>query len=364
MIHADDDLVWRAGPRALEHIRREGLHPGDVHTVILPASGPRWIAFAALDLALLAAGWIAPRPGAGRRVLVGASAGAWRALVLACGDAVAAHGELLEGYVGQVFARDVRPRAVSAAYRRMLDGILTRDRVKAIQTRADVGCVVLTDRARWPVGSTCRPLQWVGLALCAAANWLSPRLATTMLSPVAVASRPDDVPETFEGVVARLRPDNATETALASGTLPLAMTPVVDPAGLPAGRYLDGGLLDYHLRRRWAPAGAGVTLLLHVGGPIRPGWFDRWRESRRPPASVLEDLVVLEPSPGFLRRLPDGRLPDREDFYRFADDPDTRLRRWRDAVSLGELLAGSFMQASSPDDLAGRVRPLFRHGAA
>jgi len=359
-----DDLVWRAGPRALEHIRHHGLGPDDVRTVVLPATGPRWIALAALDRALLAAGWIAPRPGGARRVLVGASAGAWRALTLACRDAEVAHRELLGGYVDQVFARDVRPPEVSAAYRRMLCDVLTEERIRALVDRSDLGTVVLTDRTRWPVGSIRRPLQWAGLALCAAGNWVSPRLATTLLSPVAVASRPDDVPDTFEGEIAGLRVDNATEVALASGTLPLVMTPVGNPAGLPRGRYVDGGLLDYHLRRRWAPTGAGVTLLLHVGGPVRPGWFDRWRPSRRPAADVVGDLVVLQPSDGFLSRLPDGRLPDREDFLRFADDPKARLGRWRDAVSLGERLAGAFAQASSSDAIARRVRPLSGHGVA
>ena len=364
MEDARETLVWRAGPRALERLHDRGLTPTDVGAVVLPATGPRWIALAALDRTMLASGWLAPAPGAGRRVLVGASAGAWRALALACPDAESAHRELLDGYVGQVFAPGVRPREVSDAYRRMLAAILTTDRVTALVARSDVGAVVLTDRARWPVASSRRLLQWVGLALCAAGNWLTPRLQRALLSPVAVTSRPDDVPAGFDGPVAPLRADNATDVALASGTLPFVMTPVVDPPHLPAGRYLDGGLLDYHLGRRWTPADAGVTLLLHVGGPVRPGWFDRWRPSRRPPAAVLDDLVVLEPSTRFLAGLPDGRLPDRQDFFRFADDPAARLRRWREAVALGDRLAEAFERVSSAEAIARRVRPLRGHGVA
>ena len=201
-------------------------------------------------------------------------------------------------------------------------------------------------------------------ALCAVGKWLSPDLPSALLSPVAVASRRADVPAGFGGAVAPLRPDNATDVALASGTLPLVMSPVVDPTGLPRGRYLDGGLLDYHLRRRWTAPGDGLTLLLHVGGPVRPGWFDRWRSSRRPPPNVLEDLVVLEPSRTFLDLLPDGRLPDREDFFRFADHPQARLRRWREAVTIGERLAEAFERASSPVAIAERLRPLSAAGAA
>ncbi|NCW34125.1 MAG: phospholipase, partial [Betaproteobacteria bacterium] len=71
-------------------------------------------------------------------------------------------------------------------------------------------------------------------------------------------------------------------------------------------------------------------------------WLDKpWIWRHRAPAG-LNNLVLLCPSKTWIARLPDARLPDRQDFVRFAHDPVARMRRWRVVVQQAELLAEAF----------------------
>ncbi|MBF0509966.1 MAG: hypothetical protein HQK57_13705 [Deltaproteobacteria bacterium] len=75
-------LTVLAGPRIINRIREEGLTPGAIKAVVGPATGPRWMAFAGLDLALLESGLLR---GDGPVLLAGALAGYGRRLAW-CGS--------------------------------------------------------------------------------------------------------------------------------------------------------------------------------------------------------------------------------------------------------------------------------------
>src|SRR5512147_1842114 len=94
-------LHYRAGPRAMALIRREGLRPAIVRVLAGPASGPRWLVLTGIDRALIDGGFAAPPPAGQRRLLVGSSAGAWRMLAHAARDPHAAHDRLVSGYIRQ-----------------------------------------------------------------------------------------------------------------------------------------------------------------------------------------------------------------------------------------------------------------------
>jgi hypothetical protein len=53
-------------------------------------------------------------------------------------------------------------------------------------------------------------------------------------------------------------------------------------------------------------------------------------------------MVVLAPSPQWVATLPQGKLPDRTDFTRFAHDFDARQRIWTQAVQASQQLADEF----------------------
>jgi hypothetical protein len=129
-------------------------------------------------------------------------------------------------------------------------------------------------------------------------------------------------------------PDNLEDALLASGSIPLVCEPVHDPAGAPRGDYWDGGLIDYHLLLPYRTL-EGVVLYPHFVPHVTPGWLDKflpWRaQSRSHP--WLDNVLLVVPSRALLERLPNRKLPDRNDFYRYARDDERRMRDWRRAVA-------------------------------
>ena len=70
----------------------------------------------------------------------------------------------------------------------------------------------------------------------------------------------------------------------------------------------------------------------------------------------LRRALLLAPSAEFVARLPGGRIPDRDDFYRLADDE--RIRRWRAVMAASEQLADELRELVETGRLEERVRPL------
>ena len=105
------------------------------------------------------------------------------------------------------------------------------------------------------------------------------------------------------------------------------------------GTLFDGGIIDYHFdfefRRR-----EGLVFFAHFFDKITPGWFDKPLPWRRPNASALNDVVMVAPSDDFVASLPDGKVPDRNDFLELSTVE--RIRRWHGIVDqcrvLGEEL--------------------------
>jgi hypothetical protein len=154
---------------------------------------------------------------------------------------------------------------------------------------------------------------------------------------------PDDA---FDSRRVPLRPGNLEDALLASGSIPLVADPVPGVAEAPPGRYWDGGLIDYHLHWRWQ-ALPGLVLMPHFVPAVTAGWLDKflpWRRHGlgRAGRGWLDNLLLVAPSPALLARLPNGKLPDRQDFFRYDTDHDARLRDWRRAMAECEAMAEAF----------------------
>jgi hypothetical protein len=54
-------------------------------------------------------------------------------------------------------------------------------------------------------------------------------------------------------------------------------------------------------------------------------------------------MLLIAPSPAFLDRLPDRKLPDRKDFYRYGQDHASRIRAWERAIGDCERFAEAAM---------------------
>jgi hypothetical protein len=121
--------------------------------------------------------------------------------------------------------------------------------------------------------------------------------------------------------------------------------PVARIAGAPRGEYWDGGMIDYHLMLPY-DALDGIVLYPHFVPHVTPGWLDKhlpWRARPRR-HRWLANVVVIAPSRAFLARLPNGKLPDRVDFYRYGQDHARRIRDWNRAIDECERFADAAMR--------------------
>ncbi len=151
---------------------------------------------------------------------------------------------------------------------------------------------------------------------------------------------------------------NLREVVLASCSIPFWLDAVHDVPGGPRGAYWDGGITDYHLHLDYRALGeasvggpgiaphiaAGLVLYPHFQPHLVPGWLDKpWRRRHRA-SPMLDDLVVLFPSPHWVAGLPNGKLPDCNDFIAYAGDDAGRMRDWRCAVAESQRLADEFAE--------------------
>lgn len=329
-----------------------------MRAVVGPASGPKWLALAGLDRALLDAGLVGPTPEGVSRLQVGSSAGAWRMLAFAARDPAATHERLARGYIHRRFPKGARPATISAAYRAMLSEVFPEPDVHAICAQPALTTGVHIARFRGTLPWRLRPLQLAALAAAALLDRITSRATDLLAERVLALTHPEWVKAGFNGRIVALSPRSLHASALASGTVPVYMEPVRRLPGAPDANYVDGGLSDYHLRQSFLPPGEGIVLFPHFQERIDAVWFDGRGPARAPRAETVADVLQIFPSPAFIATLPGGRLPDRDDFFRYADAPEERIRRWTETVERSSVLGDAFVRDLESGDWIGRLEPI------
>jgi len=345
-LRVDSPFVLHGGSAAVSHIERVGLAPKHIACIPAAAGGPKGLALLPLDR-LLHREWLAD---SGQIELIGASIGAWRMAALAQPEPLAALERLQHAYVHeQRYPAKPTPLEVSRACRRLAAAVLG-DRDLAV--RSGAALTVVTARARGPLAHAESRLAF-GRALLS--NSLSRRRLAHYLERVvfqagehSFLARPFDE---FGLVRVPIDPRNQHDALIASGTIPLVCAPVRDIGGAPDGRYWDGALVDYHLllpypqlvESRRAQGLDSIVLYPHFDGRLIPGWLDKhlpWRSACRG-HPWLANVLLVAPSASLIERLPNRKLPDRRDFYRYGADHAGRERAWNGAI--GE--CGRFAEA-------------------
>ena len=333
-------LILRAGAAAAEHVRRSGIAPADIACIPGAAGGPKGLALIPFDK-LLYREWLHDVSSV---ELIGASIGAWRMAALAMPDPVAALDRLQHGYVrDQNYTKKPTPDEVAVACRRIARDVLDG---KVLRVRPGVSLTIVTSRARGPLAGTESKLAFGRAVL---SNTISRDRLATHLERVLFTSGAGFPGEPFDAFGLRtigLDDANSEDALVASGTIPLVCSPVRDIAGAPPGNYWDGALVDYHLQLpygRLTRSGARPRIVLypHFNDYVTPGWLDKHLPWRKKPRGHpwLDDMLLIAPSPAFLDRLPDRKLPDRKDFYRYGPDHAGRIRAWEHAIGECERFA-------------------------
>ncbi len=341
-----------AGPRALTHLRERGLRPGDVRVIPAAAGGPKGLVLNPLDRFLFGH-WL---PRSTQTVhLMGASIGAWRMACAALPDADAALAQMAEDYVTQTYehapGKPPTARTVSQAFGATLQQRLGT-RSAELLTSPRFRLHVMTSRGRHLLGREGRvrtPLGYAGAFFSNAAHrralgwWLERVVFSDLREPLPLPLtdfRTQQVP---------LDTANLAQAVLASCSIPFWLQAVHDIEGAPAGAYWDGGITDYHLHLDYAAMTDGLVLYPHFGTQVVPGWLDKAWKRRHRASPRLDNLVVLAPNPAWVRTLPGGKLPDRDDFKTYGDDLEGRMRAWRGAIAESQRLADEFSSLVEAD---------------
>ena len=82
----------------------------------------------------------------------------------------------------------------------------------------------------------------------------------------------------------------------------------------------------------------------HFQKAVVPGWLDKGLKWRHNATHFLDNMVLLAPDPAWIKTLPNGKLPDRNDFTHYGTDLQGRVKAWRTAASKAEQLADEYAQ--------------------
>ena len=346
-------LQIHAGPRARARLAERGLRPEDIRVLPAAAGGPKGLILGPLDQFLFGH-WLAQS--SQQLHLLGASIGAWRMATACLGrtavEAQANFEQLADAYVHQRYdslpgkmpkAKDVS-RGFAAQLQTFFGGrehlALSHPRYR-LHLFTSRGQHVLAREGRWRT-----PLGYTGAFM---ANLLHRRSLGRWLDRV-VFSAPGEalgVPlHDFRSQRVALTEQNFQPALLASCSIPFWLQAVHDIPGAPRGAYWDGGITDYHLHLDYAAMpGEGLVLYPHFQQQVIPGWLDKALKSRHRPTSCLDNVVLLSPHPEWIKTLPRGKLPDRNDFQHFGDDVAGRAKAWLRAIAESQRLRDEFASA-------------------
>lgn len=357
-----------AGPRALRHLEQHGLLPQHVGVIPAAAGGPKGLILGPLDRFLFGH-WL---PQSTQPVhLVGASIGAWRMATACLNDPVDAFERLERDYIAQHYdlpPGQKRPTATQVSeqfgdslrlfYGGREDEVLGQQRYRLH---------IVTSRGRLLLHRDGRLRTPLGYLSAYAVNAVHRKALGAWLERVVFSSVPrgsgavSELP--FATLDYRTRQvamlsDNFLDALQASCSIPFMLRPVRSIAGAPPGTYWDGGLTDYHMHLQYQPAATSpIVLYPHFQRAVVPGWLDKAWTGRHRSSPALDAMLVLAPDPDWVRALPNGKLPDRNDFARYGQNLAARMQVWNAAASAAQQLADEFAQWLEKPDLS-RVDPL------
>jgi hypothetical protein len=335
----------KAGKQAYELIRAGGFNLDRIATYFGPAGGPRWLVTSGFDLTLLKEGTL------GRNSpvwLVGASAGAWRFAAWPQPEAEKSYAALMESYITASYNRKDTPQTILRSLTAIVNSYIEDDGLPFALAHKRYRLAILTTRMKNLAACTNPLLQRAGFISIFMANAISPRLLHRFAERVVFyyGVRPPDfcLRKGFQGRFSPLTEVNFKSAVIASGAIPIVVAGVRNIFGAPDGVYRDGGLTDYNISQDYRTKNGGLTLFFHHQERIIPGWMDKVFKKRRPPTDFLDPVLMVCPSETFIKRLPEGRIPDRSDFDTFMDDPQTRIANWRKTAELAAPLGEEFLE--------------------
>jgi hypothetical protein len=368
-----------AGPKARASISRNGLQPGDICTIPAAAGGPKGLMLGALDRFLFGH-WL---KGSSQPIdLVGASIGAWRMSTACLNDPVAAFERLEQDYIRQHYELapgQKRPTAefVSETFGKNLQAFYG-GRIEEVLNHPRYRLHIVTSRGRHLLArehGVRTPLGYLGAFLT---NTVHRRAMGAWLERVVFSTAGAALPfgtQDYRTRQVTLSDANFNPALQASCSIPFVLQAVHNIPGAPPGAYWDGGITDYHLHLNYpasqsaikteasqamdtgAGSQNGIVLYPHFQKSVVPGWLDKGLKWRHGATHHLDTMLLLAPSPEWVKTLPNGKLPDRQDFTHYGNDLAGRVKAWTTACSASAQLVDEFAAWLERPDPA-RIMPL------
>jgi hypothetical protein len=337
------DLTIAAGPSALKHIRENGLAPNDISTIFGASGAAKWLAIAGLDHAVFSE-FMPQRSRSTPVDLFGTSVGAFKLSASARKDPGAALLATAKAYVEQSYQGATRLEAIDEQTGIVLNKAFAPHTPDAIQE------ILSNERYRLHIGTVrCHGgLNSANLrGLTERAVFSDPRSPLQFRARDGYAVRHD-----------KLTPENFMLALRASGSIPIYMSPVRLPED-PAHIYHDGGMLDYHpVPGTFWPDTEGLILYPHFYDHFKMRWFDKFYPWRKAPKAQLDKVVMIAPSRAWVKALPDGKIPSRQDFPKYQKKEAERFDKWNEVVARSHALGAQFIDACRSGEVAESVVPL------
>jgi hypothetical protein len=330
-----------AGPKALAHIKANGLRPEHIDVIPAAAGGPKGLILGPLDRFLFGE-WL---PQSTQSIdLVGASIGAWRMATACLDNPVQGFDRLSHDYILQEYKvpkGQKRPSAkqVSEEFSQTLHAFYG-GHVREVLSNPRYRLHVVTSHGKLTLHHEYPLLTPLGYAVAYVSNALKRKAMGAWLERVVFSSRGELPFDTTDFVTQHmaLNERNFMAALQASCSIPFVLQAVHDIPDAPHGAYWDGGITDYHLHLNYK----GLVLYPHFQKAVVPGWLDKALKWRHKSTPFLDNTIVLAPNPEWVKSLPNGKLPDRRDFVSYSTDFQGRVKVWKEAVSASEQIAEEF----------------------
>ena len=337
-----------AGTKARQHIADAGIAANDISAIVAAAGGPKGLAMMGLDHYLFT-DWLPSQPRA--RSAYGASIGAWRVAAGTRNNASAALTRLSEAYLErQRYPNKPSAPFVSTVCRQVVSDLIDNADNFIANQNPDWQLSVITAQSRHYDRAAQFKRMFVRAASCNALSraYLSVYLKRFIFESGLQSATTSAVPnDPFGQTRIQLDSQNLEDALLSSGSIPLVADPVAAITGAPPNTaYWDGGLIDYHLYWPWHQL-EGLVLYPHFCSHVTAGWLDKFLPWRKHGVGAhgkdwLSNVILIVPSDAFVSKLPNAKLPDRKDFYRYGQDHDRRIGDWRIAMQECQRLADDF----------------------
>ena len=351
-----------AGPAALAHLQKNGLHAPDVSIIPAAAGGPKGLILGPLDKFIFGQ-WLANSQHEVH--LVGASIGAWRMATACLNNSVQAFEKLEHDYIHQEYDLEPGrnfpvPVEISRKFGKSLQDFY-RGRVGQVLQHPRYKLHIVTSRGRHVLrreNKFATPLGYAGAFFTNAVHrkamgaWLERVVFSAQAAPdnIACAALPFATQD-YRTRQVHLSEANFAPALQASCSIPFVLKAVHDIPGAPRGAYWDGGITDYHLHLNYQ-AGNGLVLYPHFQKAVVQGWLDKALKWRHGSTHFLDRMVVLAPKPEWIAQLPRAKLPDRNDFAHHGRDLAARVAQWTSCVDAAQQLADEFAQWLDKPDMA------------